>query len=62
MRPLSSTGGFKVGGKLKKRQNGSKPGLDRWGNGSKPLKKMVGTTDPNQRPLPCQISNLPEIK
>jgi hypothetical protein len=43
MRPLSSTGGFKTGVKVKKRQmgleNGLKPGLDRWDNGSKPLKK-----------------------
>jgi hypothetical protein len=43
MRPLSSTGGFKAGVTLKKCQkgfkNGLKPGLDRWGKGSKPLKK-----------------------
>jgi hypothetical protein len=41
MGPLSSTGGFKAGVKAKKRwnglMNGLKPGLDRWGNGSKPL-------------------------
>jgi hypothetical protein len=43
MRPLSSNGGFKAGGKLKKRQkrlnNRFKPGLERWGNGSKPLEE-----------------------
>jgi hypothetical protein len=48
MRPLSSTGGFKAGVKLKKHQNGLKnglkPGLDRWGNGSKPL-----MSDPKHR-------------
>jgi hypothetical protein len=43
MRPLSLNGGLKTGVKLKKRQmgleNGLKPGLDRWDNGPKPLKK-----------------------